>query len=311
MPASEITAVTRRRVLDVIRLERIAWAGRLDEVAFLSRLYDLADLPSTDRRYPTAEGDIRQHRINNYDWEDDWVFVDARFRLSEDEPFLAFLAEMLHPVVRSDVEEASRLLTLFNSALEPDGFRIVKTGQISGQATYGAQRIGSYRAPAKSLALESRPILTDSRVLHEHLHRIESGIQSDPAAAIASCKELLESLCKLILDRAGSQYSNGEDLPALYRRTSELLRLNAQSVPDSPKGSRSAQMVLRTLVTTVQGLAELRNELGLGHGRAATSPARARHARLAHNATVAVAEFLLDTMEARIASGALRLQAPP
>jgi AbiJ N-terminal domain 3 len=55
------------------------WAGRLDQTAFLALLYPLRKLPSTDRRFQNAEGDIRQHRINNHDWEDDWVFYDTRF----------------------------------------------------------------------------------------------------------------------------------------------------------------------------------------------------------------------------------------
>jgi hypothetical protein len=37
----------------------------MDEVHFLSRLWDLAEMPSTDYRCSDAAGDIRQHRLNN------------------------------------------------------------------------------------------------------------------------------------------------------------------------------------------------------------------------------------------------------
>ena len=57
-------------------------------------------------------------------------------------------------------------------------------------------------------------------------------------------------------------------------------------------------------MTTVQSLAELRNELGSGHGRVRPSPALTRHVQLAVNAAVAVSEFLLDTWHARRAAGA-------
>jgi Abortive infection C-terminus len=86
---------------------------------------------------------------------------------------------------------------------------------------------------------------------------------------------------------------------SFYRRVADLLRLKAESVPASAKGSQTSQKILRTLTTTVQGLAELRNELGLGHGRSAPSPALAWHARLALNSTVTVTEFLLDTWQER------------
>ncbi|WP_435652371.1 abortive infection family protein [Kitasatospora purpeofusca] len=79
---------------------------------------------------------------------------------------------------------------------------------------------------------------------------------------MASSKELLESLCKVILGRSGVEYTNSDELPVLYRKVAELLSLKAESVPDSAKGSESAQKILRTLVTTVQTLGELRNQLG-------------------------------------------------
>ena len=159
------------------------------------------------------------------------------------------------------------------------------------------------------LKLDERALLTDSKVLHEHLNRISDGIGRDPAAAIASAKELVESLCKIILDRSGESYPPSDDLPGLYKRVATLLKLKAESVPASAKGSETSQRILRTLTTTVQGLAELRNELGLGHGRSAPSPALTRHARLALNSAVAVTEFLLDTWQDRVDAGTIVLLA--
>jgi hypothetical protein len=34
-------------------------------------------LPSNDPRFNDAAGDIWQHRINNFDWDIDWVFYDS------------------------------------------------------------------------------------------------------------------------------------------------------------------------------------------------------------------------------------------
>ncbi|MEU7615894.1 abortive infection family protein [Micromonospora rifamycinica] len=306
---NKITEVTRRRILDSFSLEKIAWAGRLEEPEFLARIYDLESLPSTDRRYRTASGDIWQHRVNNNDWDDDWVFYDSRFGLlhGSDETLLKFLAEMLHPVVRSDRAEVERLASSLNSALSPDGYELVSLESISGRPIYTGRHKRPFHGDHPALALEKRPLLTDPRVLHEHLSRIREAVERDPAAAIASCKELVESLCKIILDKSGAPAPPGDDLPGLYRRVADLLHLKAESVPNSAKGSQTAQRILRTLVTTVQSLAELRNELGLGHGRLAPSPALSRHARLSLNSTVAVTEFLLDTWHDRVNSGALSI----
>jgi hypothetical protein len=88
-----ISEITRRDIFDHLTLEKIAWHGRLDETGFLGRIWDLGDMPSTDGRFKDAARDIWQHRVNNYDWDDDWVFTDSRFDLMHgpDEAFLRFL----------------------------------------------------------------------------------------------------------------------------------------------------------------------------------------------------------------------------
>jgi hypothetical protein len=153
------------------------------------------------------------------------------------------------------------------------------------------------------LPIERFDRLAEPRVLLDHLGRIEAGIDQDPAAAIASAKELVESVCKFVLNDYGVAYAKTASLPDLYKSVATELRLLREAVPDSAKGSAAAQRVLQNLMTAVQGLAELRNELGLGHGRTAPSPALARHARLAAKAARTVVEFLLETWHERKATG--------
>ena len=134
-----ISEVTRRDIFDYLTIEKITWSGRLDEVEFLSRLYSLKELPSTDFRFDDASGDIYQHRINNqFDWEEDWVFFDSRFSLlhGDDTILLKFLCEMLHPVVRPDKEECYKIVSAFNDALKVDGYEIISEKTISGKNKY-------------------------------------------------------------------------------------------------------------------------------------------------------------------------------
>ena len=97
--SNKITDLTRRDIIDLIvnniateplgEIYPFRWYGRLDDVRFLERLYNLTKLPSKDYRYKDASGDIYQHRINNYDMDYDWVFYDNRFNIknSDDETF--------------------------------------------------------------------------------------------------------------------------------------------------------------------------------------------------------------------------------
>jgi hypothetical protein len=296
---NKIARNVRRNVFDLLSLRKVAWHGRMDEVAFLERIWDLSDLPSKDYRFSDAAGDIYQHRINNWDWEPDWIFSDDRFDLlgCPDDQFLTFLAEMLHPVVRPDADEARELADMLNDALAKSGWHLAATESIGGHPVFEARK-GDVRLAPK-LEVDDYTRLDDPAVLQDHLGEIDISLTDNPPSAITASKDLVESVCKLILDDYDVDYRRGDDLLELYKKTAKALRLNAEAVPDSSPGSKAAQKTLRTLSTTVQSLAELRNELGRGHGRTRRSPALARHARLAANAARTVSEFLLDTWHVR------------
>ena len=164
----KISEVTRRDIIDIIRsgfigsepetkldyydhqyIEdvpvdyHICYHGRLDEVTFLSRIYDLDSMPSTDGRFKNAAGDIWQHTVNNDDWENGWVFTDSRFELinGDDEILLKFLCEMFHPIVRIEHQPWKKFLDIFNELLKPDGYEIVEKSHISGRSVYGWQTV--------------------------------------------------------------------------------------------------------------------------------------------------------------------------
>jgi hypothetical protein len=185
--AQTISEITRRDIFDFITLERIDWSGRLEETAFLERIWDLHDMRSTDSRFANAAGDIWQHRVNNaYDWEDDWVFTDERFDLMHgpDETFLRFLSEMGHPAVRSSRDEIRQLVSRFNGALAGDGWSLVAIKQMSGRPIFEGRRTTGAKMPATALRLPKYQRLRDPQVFHDHLRRIDAGLASDPAAAI-------------------------------------------------------------------------------------------------------------------------------
>lgn len=164
----KITEITRRDIIDIIRngfvgsepqtkvdyYEReyteeipteykMCYHGRLDEIDFLSRLYNLDSMPSSDSRFRNALGDIIQHTVNNDDWDSDWVFSDSRFNLlaGEDEILLNFLCEMFNPIVRNENQPWKKFLTMFNELLKPDGYELIEKSHISGRAVYGWKEI--------------------------------------------------------------------------------------------------------------------------------------------------------------------------
>jgi hypothetical protein len=275
-----ITEVTRRAVFDSLTVAGIAWAGQLGEDDFLARVWDTSAMPSTDYRYKTAAEDIWKHRVMNNDWPDDWVLFDQRFNLlrCSDSEFGRFLAEVLHPAVR-DGEEVRELAASLNDYLAADGWELRETDQMSGRPLFSAAKRDALHAATESIDVERYERLNQPGAINQHLRRIERDLNSDPPGAIAASKELVETVCKTILRDYNVTYSDGWDMMQLFKAVQQELRLNVDAVADSKKGSEASVKALRALVTTVQSLAELRNELGLGHGREQPSLALTRPAR--------------------------------
>ncbi|WP_330455416.1 protein kinase [Streptomyces sp. NBC_00820] len=183
-PPASITEVTRRHLFDALRSTGASWSGSLDEVTFLRRLYDLDRLKSHDPRFTTAEDDIVQHCWNNPgDWEDDWVFGDDRFGLAAgtDEVLLHFLAEMIHPAVRTDPVEVRRLLAVVNHHLAPDGYELAEASTVSGYPVYEGRLIPARprtEHPAPSAVAPSAP---SSEAAYAAVRRAARGVRKDYA----------------------------------------------------------------------------------------------------------------------------------
>jgi hypothetical protein len=125
---NKILKKVRKNIFDHLVAKRIVWHGRLDQVQFLNRMFDLESLPSQDCRFPTASGDIWQHTINNDDFEPDWVFYDDRFDLLNcpDNTLLDFLENMLHPAVRDNIAESTQIQGIINIYLKDCGIQFKK-----------------------------------------------------------------------------------------------------------------------------------------------------------------------------------------
>lgn len=144
---------------------------------------------------------------------DDWVFTDDRFQLlnGADETLVRFLAETVHPAVRPDIAFARELVDAFNEQLRHDNWELVETSQLSGRPIYSGRKRSHFHRPGDAIDTEGHRDLLDPATLQEHLRRIERDLNSDPPGAIASSKELVESVLRAILDHAGVEHRRGLD----------------------------------------------------------------------------------------------------
>lgn len=138
----EMRKLSRRLFLDdLLLLGNIE--GRMELTEFLGRTWDLESMPSTDRRFKTAGGDIWQHMVNNSDWTYEYL-LRSYLGLEEatEDQLLRFLENVVHPSVRT-TDDQPKYVELINRYLVNEGFELRKRDEISGFQIYGAARIGS------------------------------------------------------------------------------------------------------------------------------------------------------------------------
>lgn len=293
---NKITKRTRNNIFDIVKIEKVYWAGEIDDVEFLEKMFDLKSLPSTDHRFHDMAGDIWQHRINNpQDWANDWIFYDSRLDLLnvEDSLFLEFLCQMLHPVVRPDSEESYHLQKLFNECLNDDGFEIIEKNKLAGRPIFEPKpkNISSIGSKKEDICFHINEEYVNNQIL-----LMESSIESAPYLAIGTAKELIETICNTILSERGREVNKDWEVPRLLKETSKVLKLTPEDIPDDAKASATIKNILGSLSAIVHGIAELRNSYGSGHGRHAKFKGLApRHAKLAVGAASTLAAFLLET----------------
>lgn len=298
---SGIPRDVRNNILDGLRLELIAWNGALDDVEFLSRLYDLHALPSYDNRFKDAAADIWQHRVNNDDWDQDWIFSDARFGLKDGptKQFLRFLCECVHPVVRPDREEALKLASHFNEQLRQVGWEIYEIERIAGRPRFAFRAMTNHGGRA---VLRARTVADalDAGWMAKEIERLENGIDRDPALAIGTAKELVETCCKTILTKRGVDFTKSDDLGNLTKKLTRELRLVPEDISEEAKGAENIRLILRNLTQLTNNLAQLRGLYGTGHGRDGKHRGlQPRHARLAVASAVAFIDFVSETYRQR------------
>ena len=132
--------------------------------------------------------------------------------------------------------------------------------------------------------------LPDGNAIRENLRRLQDHLEAgDAAATIGTAKDLIESTAKVILTCEGLPVEKNEDLPSLIKRTHKVVNLHASTVAHANRDVEAAVKKIRGgLQSIALGVVDLRNEVGTGHGRVATSPSGlADDARLAADAAAA------------------------
>jgi hypothetical protein len=120
------------------------------------------------------------------------------------------------------------------------------------------------------------------RAIAEPLRRLRAALDNEQwFDVIGAAKDLVEAACKVTIELAGFSPTPKADLI--------LLAKEAQKA----RGDDEATALSRSIVATVQRLAELRNDMGAGHGHSELTEVAHRAGKLAASSASAVAGYFL------------------
>lgn len=135
-----------------------------------------------------------------------------------------------------------------------------------------------------------------SEYIDSQIKLIFESCESNPTVAIGKSKELIESICKTILDRCKEEYDYNMKLNKLVKETMGVLGVLPENVDDNMKAAKNLKGILTNLAQIADHVAELRNYYGDGHGKTSDfSGLQPRHARLTIGAASTLIYFLWET----------------
>lgn len=307
-----ISDVTKRDITDILvngleiqdfmetKTVQMPWNGRMSEIDFIKRVCDVSKIPVDDKRCNNFEEEYFRHRVNNDDYDNDYFFELEKlpYKSSNTNNFLKILCEMFHPEVRNENGYWHEFLDAFNKLIREDGYELYPASQISGRDVYDFRKITFLNDGTIPPVLNLKELCNEinSEYIYKQIKVMEQSQKDNPTEAIGKAKELLETICKAILERMGKEYTDDWDVSKLTKETYKVLKLSPDDVKENSL-TQTVKQILGGLNSISGGLASLRNSYGSGHGKDEKfKPLPERYAKLAVGSVSTLVVFLWETM---------------
>lgn len=129
---NQLTLLNKKIKRDVYNtiINTPSFLGRYGEydgiLTYLSKIWDLKDMPSEDSRFKNAYDDTVQHIVNNDDWTYEYLFTERLNLIDGDESkFILFLETTVNPTVRQNKEEIILFVSKINSIIQSSGYKLI------------------------------------------------------------------------------------------------------------------------------------------------------------------------------------------
>lgn len=261
---SSLTIQDKRLLEDFLRMDG-GYVLNFSDRTFGDLVFDAVDVDIHDDKY-TNNGTSKAKKLRAF-WEIESDYLVGRLLNA----LIDYAEETADEITEQDKKKADRCRAIVSRFLS------------------GGPSLDDLKQKADSL---------NANHLAEQIRRMEDSVETDPALAIGTAKELIETCCKTILAERGKTLPGAPDIPTLTKATLKELKLVPEGIPNSARGADVIKRILNNLSTVGHGLAELRGLYGTGHGQhGATTGLASRHAKLAVGAAATLVIFLFETHE--------------
>lgn len=212
------------------------------------------------------------------------AFAAAESRGTAQKLFNCILSDLRHrELIGSENQEPDLNETRLKRVLRKSGFDLTDDGYL--------QHLGSL------------DLQTGGReALEETLNRLRRA-DGDPALAIGTAKELLESVAKFVLEELSMTSKHKPSFDELCHRATDELNLHPKQTDDSIPGYKIIRKINQSALSIAQSVNELRNLQGTGHGRTLPTGVPPELARFVVREACSVAEYLLSTLDKKLKDG--------
>lgn len=237
--------------------------------------------------------DFSTNEFDNFTGEVVGVFVCSQYKMSKGKSLTAYA---------NDAPE-NDLIKLFAALMQ----HYELSTEIERDREYNPERFSQYKRCKAIIDKASNGdfnSLVASQIKSEfNSDYINSQIQlmitiqdENPTEAIGKAKELIESCCKTILEKIGVTLNPKWDLTNLIDEVFKRFKIMPRDIDENIKGAKSIKQILGNLKAIGQGVAELRNLYGSGHGKSETYKGlEPRHAQLAIGSSITLVKFMWES----------------
>ena len=209
--------------------------------------------------------ELEEEKAANFlnDCEIDQTYIDTFFSMDSDTETYMYEVTVNVPLkiyrkIEDYLHETSAIESAITEAGQADGIYVRKID-------WTPYLKNEHKKQADKKANEIIHLLTQEYV-NKQVRLMNNSLENNPHLALGISKELIETCCKHILNKAAIEINKDWDIAKLVKETNKQIDLIPFQVENIELAKSSITKILSGFSNIVHGITELRNSYGTGHG---------------------------------------------